>query len=196
MGGALPFTVNLSSKGTKDADGDPLKYSWKVISKNGFSKTINEPDAQFTFPKAGIYKATLTVSDDKGAVSTQSMELTAGNEPPVLSFDMGKSNKSFYFPNKTYNYKVEVKDKEDGSLANGRIKPTQVAVNIDYLAEGFDKAEIVQGHRTAEATVRVAKGQSLIQASDCKACHNPDQKIHWPNLYGRLFKIPRQKRRC
>ena len=46
MGGSLPFTVNLSSKGTKDADGDTLKYSWKITSKNGFTKTINEPDAQ------------------------------------------------------------------------------------------------------------------------------------------------------
>lgn len=180
MGSSLPFTVNLTSKGTKDADGDALKYSWKVTSKNGFAKTINEPDAQFTFAKAGIYKATLTVTDDKGAVSTQSMELTAGNEPPVLSFDMGKSNKSFYFPNKTYNYKVAVKDKEDGSLANGKIKPAQVAVNIDYLAEGFDKAEIAQGHKTVENTVKVGRGLTLIQASDCKACHSPTKKSIGP----------------
>ena len=108
------------------------------------------------------------------------MELTAGNEPPVVSFDMGKSNKTFYVPNKTYNYKVEVKDKEDGSLANGKIKPSQVVVNIDYLAEGFDKAEIVQGHRTAEASVKISKGQRLIQASDCKACHSPTKKSIGP----------------
>jgi len=180
LGGSLPFTVNLSSKGTKDADGDPLKYSWMITSKNGFSKTINEPDAQVTFSKAAVYKATLTVTDDNGAVSTQSLQLTAGNDPPVLSFDMGKSNKSFYFPGKTYNYKVAVKDKEDGSLANGRIKPSQVVVNIDYLAEGFDKAEIAQGHRTAEASTRTAKGLRLIQASDCKACHNPTKKSIGP----------------
>ncbi|HZI52821.1 MAG TPA: PQQ-dependent sugar dehydrogenase, partial [Chitinophagaceae bacterium] len=179
-GGSLPFTVNLSSKGTKDADGDALKFSWKITSKNGFAKTINEPDAQITFSKAGVYKAVLTVTDDKGAISTRSMQLTAGNEPPVLSFDMGKANKSFYYPGKTYNYKVTVKDKEDGSLANGKIKPSQVVVNIDYLAEGFDKAEIVQGHRTAEASVRISKGQRLIQASDCKACHNPTKKSIGP----------------
>jgi len=151
-----------------------------ITSKNGFSKTINEPDAQVTFSKAAVYKATLTVTDDNGAVSTQSLQLTAGNDPPVLSFDMGKSNKSFYFPGKTYNYKVAVKDKEDGSLANGRIKPSQVVVNIDYHAEGFDKAEIAQGHRTAEASTRTAKGLRLIQASDCKACHNPTKKSIGP----------------
>ena len=183
MGGSLPFTANLSSKGTKDADGDQLKYSWKITSKNGFSKTINEPDAQVTFSNAAVYKATLTVTDDKGAVSAQSVQLTAGNEPPVLSFDMGKSNKSFYYPGKTYNYKVHVNDKEDGSLANGKIKPSHVVVSIDYLAEGFDKAEIAQGHRTAEATTTVAKGLRLIQASDCKSCHSPTKKSIGPTYW-------------
>ncbi|HEY8917049.1 MAG TPA: ThuA domain-containing protein [Chitinophaga sp.] len=183
MGGALPFTVNLSSKGTKDADGDPLQYSWKITSKNGYTKTISEPDATLTLTKPGVYKATLTVSDNKGGLSSQSMELTAGNEPPVVSFNIGKSNKTFYVPNKTYHYQVEVKDKEDGSLANARIKPSQVAVNIDYLAEGFDKAEIVQGHRTADEAVNVTKGLKLIQASDCRTCHGDYKKSIGPSYF-------------
>ncbi|MEO7988540.1 MAG: ThuA domain-containing protein, partial [Chryseolinea sp.] len=180
MGGAIPFTVNLSSKGTKDADNDPLKYTWTITSKTGFSKVINTPDATLTLAKADVYKATLTVSDGKGGVSTQSLELTAGNEPPVLVFDMGKSNKSFYFPNGTFNYEVKVNDKEDGSLANGKIKPEQVSVNIDYLAEGFDKIEIAQGHRSADASATYVKGMKLIAANDCKACHSVDKKSIGP----------------
>lgn len=183
MGGSLPFTANLSSKGTTDADGDTLTYTWKITSKNGYAKTVNEPDANLTFAKAGVYKATLTVSDGKGGVSAQSMELTAGNEPPVVSLNIGKSNKTFYVPNKTYNYKAEVKDKEDGSTANGKIKASQIIVSIDYLAEGFDKAEIVQGHRTAEQAVSVSKGLKLIQASDCKACHADYKKSIGPSYF-------------
>ena len=53
-------------------------------------------------------------------------------------------------------------------LANGKIKPAQVVVNIDYLAEGFDKAEIAQGHRTAEATSQYFKRIEADQASDCR----------------------------
>ncbi|HEY9048739.1 MAG TPA: ThuA domain-containing protein [Ohtaekwangia sp.] len=180
LGGSVPFTVTLSSKGTKDVDGDPLKYTWKITSKTGFAKTINEPEAQITLSKPDIYKATLVVADDKGGISSRSLELTAGNEPPVLTFDIGKNNKSFYFPGKTYSYAVAVTDKEDGSLANGKIKPEQVVVNIDYLAEGFDKAEIAQGHRTAEAAVNVSKGLKLIEGSDCKACHGIDKKSIGP----------------
>ena len=38
MGGSIPLTVNLSSQGTKDADGDTVSYSWKITSKNGYTK--------------------------------------------------------------------------------------------------------------------------------------------------------------
>jgi cytochrome c len=109
------------------------------------------------------------------------MELMAGNEPPKVSIDMGKTNKSFYIPNKTYNYKVNVTDKEDGSLANGKIKPTQVVMNIDYLAEGFDKTEIAQGHKTAEESVNTSKGLKLITASDCRSCHADYKKSIGPS---------------
>ena len=184
----LSFTVSVAlntptSKGTKDPDGDSLKYTWKVISKNGYYKIINQPDLKLSFSKAGVYKATLTVKDNKGGVSVQSMELTAGNEPPVVSFDIGKNNKSFYFPDKVYNYKVSVKDKEDGSTENGKIKPSDIVVNIDYLPEGFDKTEIVQGHRTAEEAVINTKGMRLIGLNDCKSCHGEYKKSIGPAFY-------------
>jgi cytochrome c len=180
MGGSVPFTVNLSSTGTSDSDGDSLTYSWKISSKNGFVKIIKGEKTKVTFDKPEIYKATLTVSDGKGGVSTQSLELTAGNETPVVSFNIGENSKSFYFPDKVYNYKVNVEDKEDGTLASGKIKPEQVVVSIDYLAEGFDKNIIAQGHRTADESVINLKGLRLIEASDCKACHSIDKKSIGP----------------
>jgi cytochrome c len=180
LGGSVPFTTTLSSEGTKDADGDSVKYTWKITSKSGYTKTLNGPTATLTLDKPEIYKATLTASDTKGGISTQSLELTAGNEPPVLKFDIGNNNKSFYFPDKKYDYTVQVDDKEDGSTTNGKIKPEQIVVNIDYLPEGYDKTEIEQGHRTAEASVDVVKGQRLIEGSDCKACHSVDKKSIGP----------------
>ncbi|HAK79458.1 MAG TPA: cytochrome C [Runella sp.] len=179
MGGAVPFNLKLSAKGTTDADGDVLKYTWKVTSKSGFNKIITTPDASVTLAKAGTYKATLTVDDGKGGVNTQSMEITAGNEPPVLTLEMPKSNKSFYVANKPFSYDIKVSDKEDGSLGKG-IDPENVAVNIDYLAEGFDKNMIAMGHRSADASVAFAAGKKLIQASDCMACHSIDKKSIGP----------------
>jgi cytochrome c len=183
MGGSIPFTANLSSRGTKDADGDTLKYTWKIRSKNGYARTLTQPETKLTFSKAGVYVATLSVSDGKGGVSTQSMELTAGNEAPVVTFNLGKNNKTFYEPGKTYNYRIDVKDKEDGSTANGKIPASQIIVNIDYLPEGFDKAEIVQGHRTADEVVNVTRGAKLIGLNDCKSCHSDNKKSVGPAYY-------------
>jgi cytochrome c len=178
--GAVPFNLKLSSKGTVDADGDVLNYTWKITSKTGFNKVINTSDANLILTKIGTYNVNLTVSDGKGGINTQAMEVTVGNEPPVLSLEMPKSNKSFYVPNKSFAYEIKVKDKEDGTLDKG-INPERVAVNIDYLEEGFDKNMIAMGHRSADAIASFSTGKRLIEANDCMACHKKDTKSIGPN---------------
>ncbi|QHT68811.1 carbohydrate-binding protein [Rhodocytophaga rosea] len=180
-GGTLPFKARLSSKGTSDADNDVLKYVWKVTAQNGgTARTFNEPSPTVTFDKAGIYKATLTVTDAKGASTSQSLEIMAGNEEPLLTFDTPTSNQTFFFPNQPFEYEVKVSDKEDGSLSDGKIKPEEVAISFDYLPEGYDIVAIAQGHRSADASAGAVKGLKLIESSDCKACHSIDKKSVGP----------------
>ncbi|GHB83604.1 ThuA domain-containing protein [Persicitalea jodogahamensis] len=179
LGGSAPLALKLTAQGTVDADGDALKYVWKITSKNGFSKVVTTPEANLTLTKQGMYKADLTVDDGKGGVSSQSMDISVGNEPPVLTVELPGSNKSFYVPNKPFPYEVKVKDKEDGTLGKG-IDPERVAVTIDYLPEGYDKVAIAQGHRSADASALFASGKKLIEASDCMACHNVAKKSIGP----------------
>ncbi|MBK9510719.1 MAG: ThuA domain-containing protein [Cytophagaceae bacterium] len=179
-GGAIPFNLKLTSKGTTDADGDPLKYTWKISSVNGYSRILYTPDANVTLSKEGIYKVTLTVNDGKGGTNSQAIEISAGNEPPVLSLEMPESNKSFFVPNRSFAYDIKVTDKEDGELGAG-IDPENVAVNIDYLSEGFDKNMIAMGHRSADENSAFSKGRKLIEASDCMACHKKDSKSIGPS---------------
>ncbi|WP_229311072.1 ThuA domain-containing protein [Larkinella soli] len=180
-GGAVPFKTRLSSAGTKDFDGDALTYVWKVTSqKGGTPRIYREASPTVTFDKAGVYQATLTVADGKGASASRSVEILAGNEEPVLTFESKTSNQTFFFPGQPFHYEVKVQDREDGSLANGKIKAAEVAVSIDYLAEGHDLVTIAQGHRSADATARAGKGLALIEANDCRACHSIDKKSVGP----------------
>ncbi len=180
-GGSIPFKATLSSTGTKDFDNDALTYVWTITNKaGGASRIVKEANPTVTFDKAGIYKATLTVTDAKGGASSRAVEIMAGNEEPVLTFDTKNSNQTFFFPGQPFVYDVKVTDKEDGSLASGKIKPTEVAVNIDYLAEGYDLVSIAQGHRSADATAQVSKGLTLIEGNDCKACHSIEKKSVGP----------------
>ena len=179
-GGAAPFNLKISSKGTVDADGDELKYTWTISSKNGYSKVINGPDVDLTLTKLGVYKATLTVNDNKGGIRSQSKNITVGNEPPVLALEIPNGNKSFYEANKSFHYAIKVHDKEDGTLEKG-INPDRVAVNIDYLPEGYDKIAIAQGHRSSDAAAKDTKGKKLMDASDCVICHKKEKKSVGPS---------------
>ncbi len=179
---AVPMAVNLTAKGTKDFDYDDITYSWTILSPDG--KTLHtsaDEEVKYTFDTPGVYKAALAVTDSHGAKAESTMELYAGNQPPKLSFDLPGSNSTFFFPKKKFNYEVKVSDKEDGELSKG-IAPDDVAVTIDYFAEGFDKAAIALGHRDADAAVATSKGKKIMDGSDCKACHFTDKKSVGPSF--------------
>jgi cytochrome c len=174
MAGAAPMTVSFSSAGSMDYDNDPLSMEWVSDEKKG--QKAKTPTANFTYKKAGIYHPKLTVTDAKGNVSTQTLEIKVGNEPPKVEFAM-KGNKSFYWAGKPMSYQVNVSDKEDGSVASKTIKEDEVRVSIDHI-KGYDKTVIAQGH---QQNMRVANGLRLIELSDCKSCHSANDKSVGPS---------------
>ncbi|MES2276482.1 MAG: PQQ-dependent sugar dehydrogenase [Bacteroidota bacterium] len=180
QGGTVPLNITLSSAGTKDADGDALKYSWKVSTAGAQPKIYPSANPAITLTKPGVYKATLTVTDARGASNSKTVQIIAGNEAPVVSVNLAE-NRSFFF-NKPINYAVTVNDKEDGSLDAGSISANQVAISINYASEGFDVAEITQVQRSVDASTKFAVAQALISRTDCKNCHN----VNTPNI-GPMF---------
>ncbi|MCP9236188.1 ThuA domain-containing protein [Lewinella sp. JB7] len=169
MGGAAPLTVSLSADGTEDADGDELDYQWKISSDNGYDESFAGTDVEVTLSEPGIYRTVLTVDDGNGGVTTQSTDLTVGNEPPVVELDL-RGSRSFYTPGRPIRYAVNVRDAEDGTLENG-ISADRVAFTVDYLPEGYDKVAIAQGHRSADDGALTTRGEVLIGENDCMACH-------------------------
>lgn len=180
---AIPMSVKFSSEGTADYDDydkNALKYEWVVKSENGYNQTFTEANPALTLDKAGVYTVTFTATDTKGEKNSQSFELKAGNEPPVASIDINSGNKTFFFANKPLDYKIDVTDKEDGSLSAGTIAADQVSINFDYAPEGFDPIEIAQNHVATDEWSEFSKGLQLINASDCKSCHMIDKKSVGP----------------
>jgi cytochrome c len=179
--GAIPLTVNFSSKGTIDFDRDELKYEWKILSPGLEELAVfNKEDIKYTFEKPGIYKAILTVKDGKNESTSRELEICAGNDAPRINFEITEGNKYFYFPGASVKYKVNVNDREDGSLDGGQIFPEQISVTIDELAEGFDQVHLEQGHKMSDENSRFATGKKLISESDCKSCHAIDKKSIGP----------------
>jgi cytochrome c len=171
QGGTVPLKITLSSAGTNDADGDAIKYSWKVTSAGAQPKIYPTANPAITLTKAGVYMATLTVTDAKGARNSKSVKIIAGNEAPEIKVDLS-GNSSFYFNDKPVNYSVSVNDKEDGSLAAGTIPAAQVSMSINYASEGFDYVQIAQEQSSVDASTQFAVAHALLSNADCKNCHS------------------------
>lgn len=80
-GGDVPLMVSFSAAGSGDPDGAITSYAWDF--GDGGSSTQANPNHAYTTP--GNYVATLTVTDDQGAVSVNSVPVaaTAPNMLPV-----------------------------------------------------------------------------------------------------------------
>jgi len=83
-GGDVPLTVTFDSTGTTDLDGTIASYLWDF--GDGTTSTSQNPQHTYTVP--GKYVATLTVTDNLGVTSTDtvSVEATAPNIAPVAKF--------------------------------------------------------------------------------------------------------------
>jgi len=177
--GAAPMTVGFSGAGSEDLDGDPLSYEW--IFKGG---EIEDRSAypSYTFTSPGTYRVKLKVKDPSGLLSETAIDIQVGNEPPAVTWNINGNN-SLYWNDGLIDYEVEIRDKEDGSLADGSISPDLVKVNIDYLEEGYDLTVVAQGHQMADATPTspIARGAQLVGQSDCKNCHAEKIKINGPS---------------
>lgn len=181
-GGRTPFKVAFSSAGTRDYDGDQLKYEWTIESADGSKpRVFTQPNPSVAFDKDGIYVATLTVTDPAGAHATASLDIIAGNDPPAVAINVSGANKSFFTPKTPIQYSVTVADREDGSVAAQKIAPDAVALSIDYVSEGFDVAS-VSSREKVDATTRYGVGKALMSKTDCATCHNRDTKSRGPSF--------------
>ncbi|MBL7870376.1 MAG: PQQ-dependent sugar dehydrogenase [Cyclobacteriaceae bacterium] len=178
QGGDVPFTVKLSSAGTIDYDGDSLKYSWIISSEGKPEHTSNTRNYEVILDQPGVYKATLTVCDPKGLSNSETVQVIAGNEPPEVKLTI-EGNQSFFFSGKKIKYSTQITDKEDGSLADMRISPEEVAISMDYLSEGFDYPAITVDYKEVS---RFALAKSLMAQSDCRTCHHEKEKGIGPSF--------------
>lgn len=163
--GGLPLTVTFDASGSEDPDGDALSYSWDF----GGSQTAEGQTVTHTFTEAAPYLVRLRVKDGEGEAGEAQIKIMAGNEAPTLAWDI-QGNQDFYWAGQAVNYTLSVEDREDGRLEAG-IAPSAVRRSVDYLEQGYDLAEIAQGHQIVEARINNQAGLTLIQSADCASCH-------------------------
>jgi cytochrome c len=103
------LTVSFSSAGTSDPDGDQLQYEWYLDANDDIDSTA--PNPTFTYKKAGVYQATLKVTDEHGRSASSYVEITVGNQPAVVEFVTPVAGQPFSFGD-TVEFEVEVTDED------------------------------------------------------------------------------------
>ena len=109
--GREPLNVALSSAGSKDHEGDALRFEWRLHP--GDKLLSREANATAKLEQPGNYVIELTVTDDKGAKDKASRPVTVGNTPPEVSFKEPRDG-DFFTPGRPLRYEVAVRDVEDG----------------------------------------------------------------------------------
>jgi cytochrome c len=174
--GATPLRVALSSRGTVDYDGDPLRYQWTLTPAAATGRQYSAANPVVTLSVPGTYTAVLTATDRSGASSRDSVRIVAGNEAPRVALEITSGNKSFYFPDARVGYRVRASDREDGSAAQRR-----VAVTADYVPSGMTPAELAKTRDLApDVSMRHLRANTIMARSDCAACHRVDTKLIGP----------------
>jgi glucose/arabinose dehydrogenase/PKD repeat protein len=114
--GGVPLETTLDASASTDPDGDALSYTWQFgDGSQGTGKSVKH-----TYTKAGKYDVVLTVRDDKGASSSQTLRVDAGNTPPTLTL-LSPTPSARFAVGETITLSAKADDAEEGELPGERI---------------------------------------------------------------------------
>ncbi|WP_322786261.1 ThuA domain-containing protein [Catelliglobosispora koreensis] len=114
--GPSPLTVQFSSEGSRDPDGQEITFSWAF----GDGATSTEANPQHTYAAAGNYTAQLTVRDTSDRTAVANVPVTVGNTAPAVSISFPPEGGFFNWGDQV-EYTVNVTDPEDGTIDCGRV---------------------------------------------------------------------------
>ncbi|MRI00238.1 carbohydrate-binding protein [Kriegella sp. EG-1] len=115
--GSLPLTVNFSSAGTNDPNGDsPLTYEWDFDGDGNTDSTAENPT--HVYNAEGNFNAKLTVTDPDGAFGVNNITIYAGNTAATFSYNSPPDG-GFIGWGDDVSIDLIVADNEDGSTGSG-----------------------------------------------------------------------------
>ncbi len=111
--GGVPLDVSFDGRASSDADGDPLTFDW-----NFGDGTAHGTGATTThrYTAAGVYQATLVVSDNRGGTSAPvSVRIDVGNTAPVVTITAPSASAQFAV-GQQITLTGQATDQQDGAL--------------------------------------------------------------------------------
>ncbi|HEX6972861.1 MAG TPA: PQQ-dependent sugar dehydrogenase [Vicinamibacterales bacterium] len=120
--GAVPLSVRFDGSGSSDPDGDALRYDWNFQDGTAHATTAV---VTHSYTTSGQFDAVLTVTDSKGASSTATVRINAGNTPPVPSITSPATSTKFRVGS-TVTLRGTATDAEQGTLPSSALSWTVI----------------------------------------------------------------------
>ena len=202
-------TVNLNGSASSDPDGTISTYAWAKISGPASANIANPSQATTAVSglTVGVYDFQLTVTDNSGASSKDTIRVTvnpAPNQPPVAN---AGTDQSITLPTNTVNLNGSASSDPDGTIANyawakisgpasaSIANPSQATTAVNGLTQGVYEFQLTvtdNSGASAKDTVRVTVNPAPNQPPVANA--GSDQTITLPtntvNLNGSASSDP------
>nr|MDT0657733.1 ThuA domain-containing protein [Micromonospora sp. DSM 115978] len=121
VSGDAPLTVQFSSAGTADPDGDAISYAWDFTTNGSTDSTA--PNPTFTYTANGEFTATLTVTDTTGRRATASVVISVGQATVTLTVPV--DGRLFAFGD-AIGFQVAVTDPDTANVDCARVRVSYV----------------------------------------------------------------------
>jgi cytochrome c len=143
--GNAPLTVQFSSAGTSDPDGDAITYAWDFTTDGTIDSTAANPS--FTFTSNGEFTTTLTVRDSTGRSSTASLVIGVGRPTVALNLPV---NGRLFSPGDAIPFDVTVTDANAPTVDCSRVR---VKYTLGHDSHGHDITSTTGCSGTLQTTV-------------------------------------------
>ncbi len=115
--GAVPLTVNFTSAGSFDPEGDALTYTWNF---GDGTPTSNEVNPTHIFTTSGTRTVKLTIKDTANNTATKTLAVYPGASAPTMTIS-SPANMSTAVANQTINFAGSAVDTTDGNIPANKL---------------------------------------------------------------------------
>lgn len=183
--GGAPFTIQASTKGTFDPEGDDLKIEWAVAEiergtlLNDLADLFGTASAsgestELTIQEPGHYAVIAKATDQDDGVSYKAEKVDVGNEPPSVDIAV-MGNTSFYWPERSkLTYQVIAEDVEDGTSSQSPNMRTRLSATAKSFEQTKPVAEIIGHQETQPSAI------GLLAENNCMTCHQMESESVGP----------------
>jgi glucose/arabinose dehydrogenase len=156
--GFAPLSVQLSSQGSADPEGDTLSFEWDFDNDGTVDST--EPNPSTTFEANGTYAPSVRAVDGTGRSGVASARVVVGNTPPVINFVAPAPGLPFEFGD-TVAFEVVIDD--DTPVDCARVSVEEILIH-DQHGHSLSTASGCTGTFTTQLDAGHAGAEGLLIA--------------------------------